>query len=204
MMGRLEEALSEIDLAISLDPLPPIGHEGRGYILMLAGRHREAIQQYEALVEFDPSFYKGWTSQARVYVQMGDYPKAIELYQKGRQLGGAIPNILAALGQAYALNGQPDHARALLEKLHEMASSASRTGAGSTFVPATCFAIVHLGLGENDRALEWLESGMERREMSLSALKVHPVYDPLRHQPRFQALLEGLGFAPAVYRKTTP
>ena len=63
---------------------------------------------------------------------------------------------------------------------------------------------MHLGLGENERALEWLEAGAERLQMSLSALKVHPVYDPLRHEPRFQALLRRLGLAPAVYRKSTP
>jgi TolB-like protein/Flp pilus assembly protein TadD len=199
MMGRFDEALYEIDLAISLDPLSAIAQEGRGFLQMLARRYGEARQQYEALIEFDPSFYKAWTSLGRVYAQIGDYPKAIEMYQKGRQLGGEIPNIVAALGQAYALNGQPDHARELLQKLHDLDSARRRTP-----VPGTCFAIVHLGLGENERALEWLEAGMERRHMSLSGLKVHPVYDPLRDEPRFQALLERLGLGPAVYRKTTP
>jgi serine/threonine-protein kinase len=204
MTGRLEEALAEADLAVSLDPLSAIAQEGRGFVLMVSRRYEEAIEQYRLLLEFEPSFYKAWTSLGRVYAQMGDYARAIEMYEKGLQLGGTIPNILAALGQAHALNGETARARELLQQLHEMSSSASRTGSGTSAVPATCFAIVHLGLGENDRALEWLEAGMERRQMSMSALKVHPVYDPLRHEPRFQALLQGLGLAPAVYRKTTP
>jgi serine/threonine-protein kinase len=193
MTGRLEEALAEAELAVSLDPLSAIALEGCGFVLMLSRRYEEAIEQYRLLLEFDPSFYKAWTSQGRVYAQMGDYARAIEMYEKGLQLGGTIPNILAALGQAHALNGETDRARELLQQLHEMSSSASRTGAGQWPVPATCFAIVHLGLGEYDRALEWLETGVARRQMPLSALKVHPIYDPLRHEPRFQALLVRIG-----------
>jgi TolB-like protein/Flp pilus assembly protein TadD len=195
MRGRFEEALAEAELAISLDPLSAIAQEGRGFVLMVARRYPEAMAQYNALLEFEPSFYKAWTSRGRVYTQMGEYAKAIESYRKGLELGGEIPNILAALGQAYALNGEPDRARELLRKLHDRSSVAPANLA----VPATCFAIVHLGLGENERALEWLESGMERLQMSLSGLKVHPVYDPLRGEPRFQALLrrvDGPGVLP--------
>ena len=204
MTGRLEEALAEAELAVSLDPLSAIAQEGRGFVLMVSRRYEEAIEQYRLLLEFEPSFYKAWTSQGRVYAQMGDYARAIKMYEKGLQLGGTIPNILAALGQSHALNGETDRAREILQQLHEMSSSASRTGSGTSAVPATCFAIVHLGLGENDRALEWLETGVERRQMPLSALKVHPIYDPLRNEPRFQALLVRIGLAPSLYRKTTP
>jgi serine/threonine-protein kinase len=204
MIGRFEEALSEIDQAISLDPLSAIAQEGRGFVLMVSRRYPEAVRQYEALKEFDPSFYKAWTSLGRVFAQMGEYAKAIENYRKGRELGGDIPNVLAALGQSYALNGQTERAKEMLRKMQEISSAADRTGGAGPSVSATSFAIVHLGLGENDRALDWLEKGMENRQMTLSGLKVHPVYDPLRHEPRFQALLQRIGFAPAVYRKTTP
>jgi len=204
MIGRFEEALSEIDQAITLDPLSAIAQEGRGFVLMVSRRYPEAVLQYEALKEFDPSFYKAWTSLGRVFAQMGDYAKAIENYQKGRELGGDIPNVLAALGQAYALNGQTERAKEMLRKMQEISSAAERTGGGGPSVAATSFAIVHMGLGENDRALDWLETGMENRQMTLSGLKVHPVYDPLRNEPRFEALLRRLGFAPAVYRKSTP
>ena len=204
MIGRFEEALSEIDQAITLDPLSAIAQEGRGFVLMVSRRYPEAVRQYEALKEFDPSFYKAWTSLGRVFAQMGEYAKAIENYRKGRELGGDIPNVLAALGQSYALNGQTERAREMLRKLQEISSAADRTGGAGPSVSATSFAILHLGLGENDRALDWLEKGMENRQMTLSGLKVHPVYDPLRHEPRFQALLRRIGFAPAVYRKTTP
>jgi len=70
------------------------------------------------------------------------------MYEKGLQLGGTIANILAALGQAHALNGRTDRARELLQQLHEMSSSASRTGCGTSAVPAPASRIVQPGLGK--------------------------------------------------------
>ena len=194
MVGHLDEALSEIDLAISLDPLSAIAQEGRGFLLMLAGRYDESIRQLEALAEFDPSFHKAWTSQGRVYTQKGDYTKAIAMHEKARALAGDLPSLLGALGQAYALAGETERARELLRRIEGISNARQRTGASrGPAVPATAFAIIHIGLGEYDQALAWLERAMDQRQMPLSALKVHPVYNPLRGRPRFQALLERIG-----------
>jgi serine/threonine-protein kinase len=94
------------------------------------------------------------------------------------------------MGQAFALSGRPDRARALLAELDAMSRE--------RFVPSTCFALIHGGLGEVDRALDWLEHGADRREMPVSALLVHPAYDTLRDHPRFAALLRRLGLAGAA------
>jgi serine/threonine-protein kinase len=108
------------------------------------------------------------------------------LLDQGRAMAGDIPNILAAMGQVYGLGGEKERAREMLERLAGMA----RTG----YVPSTSFAIVHLGLGELDRALDWLEKGLAVHDPPLCSLNVHPVYDPLRGEPRFQRLLAALGF----------
>jgi serine/threonine-protein kinase len=62
------------------------------------------------------------------------------------------------------------------------------------YVPSTCFALVHLGLGEREQALQWLEKGCEQHELPLSAIKVHPIWDPLRPEPRFRKLLNRMRF----------
>ena len=62
--------------------------------------------------------------------------------------------------------------------------------AGRFYVSSTCFALIHLGVDENREALDWLERGCRQRELPLISLKVHPAYDPLRREPRFQALVE--------------
>ena len=185
MLGRLEEALVEIDIAQHLDPLSPIIREGKGFVFMLFGRYDEAIEEYRQMLELDCFFYKAFTSMGRAYTQKGMYEEGISMLQKGRSLSGDIPNILGALGQTYALAGRPADARRLLDELSELSRR--------RHVPSSCFALIHLGLGEKKRALEWLEVGCEKRDSPMVALKVHPAYDDLRGEPRFQALLERIG-----------
>jgi hypothetical protein len=63
------------------------------------------------------------------------------------------------------------------------------------YVPSTTFAFIHAGLGENGRALDWLERAAEGHELPLAGVKVHPAYDSLRAEPRFSALLQKLRLA---------
>jgi TolB-like protein/Flp pilus assembly protein TadD len=190
MLGRWKEAFQEIDLALELDPLSPIIREGKGFLLMLTRRYDEAIEEYRQILDLDCFFYKAFTSMGRAYTQKGMYEEAIAMLQKGRSLSGDLPSILGALGQTYALAARPGDARRLLEELAELAKR--------RHVSSTCFALIHLGLGEKEQALECLEIGARGRETSLAGLKVHPAYDELRGEPRFQALLRKLGMAGAA------
>ena len=76
------------------------------------------------------------------------------MFQKGRSLSGEVPNILAALGQTYALDGRENEARLMLSKLKAMAAE--------RYVPASSIAVVHIGLGETEAALELLEVAAEQ------------------------------------------
>ena len=184
LIGRFAEAGAEIDLALQLDPLSSIIREGRMFVKFLEGRYEEAAQGYRALIADDPAFYKGYTSLGRVYAQQGKFLDAIRMLEKGRSLAGDIPSILGAMGQVYALGGEPERAREILSQLERKRPN--------SWVPSTVFAIVHIGLGEHERALDWLERGCRHHELPITALKVHPVYDPLRAAPRFQAVLREL------------
>jgi hypothetical protein len=119
---------------------------------------------------------------------MGRFDQAIAMLQKAHDTHAGVPNIIGALGQTLALAGKIGKARACLDQLHSLARA--------QHVPSTCFAIVHLGLGEHERSLEWLEKACKNRELSLTMIRIHPVYDPLRAEPRFQALLPRMGFLP--------
>ena len=186
IMGRLEDARQEIEIALELDPLSSIIYEGRAGFYTLERRYEEAIRGFREILEFDPSFYKAYTGMGRAYAQLGRYGEARAMLEKGRSLAGNVPNILSALGQVAALSGDSARARAMLDQL----AAQART----EYVQSTCFARVHMGLGETGRALDWLEKGCEQRELTLSMLKVHPVYDPLRSEPRFQAILREMRF----------
>ena len=118
---------------------------------------------------------------------MGRYEEAIALFERARALGGDVPSVLAALGDTLARAGFVWEARGLLEEL--------QAAAKIRWIPAASFAVLNIGLGDHDAALSHLETACDRREM-VGGLKMHPTYDPLRSEPRFQSLLERIGFLP--------
>jgi TolB-like protein/Tfp pilus assembly protein PilF len=185
MHGRLEEAIIEIETARELDPLSSIILEGWAFLKTLARRYDEAIERYNELIRLDPSFYKGYTSLGRAYLQKRMYAAAIAKAETGRSLAGTVPSILGLLGEAHARSGNHAEARRLLAELREMIPSQP--------VHSSSFAIIHLGLGEKDEALTWLERAVDNHEPQACSFKMHPVYDEVRGEPRFQALLSRIG-----------
>jgi len=185
-LGRFEEGLDELEIAHRLDPLSLIITEGIGYIHMLQRRFVESAEVHRSIIRADPGFYKGYTGLGRVLIQMGRYDEAIDALKTGAKLAGVVPNILGAMGQAYALQGNEHEARRKLAELE-------RLNASSQYVPATCFAVIHAGLGECDHAIEWLRRGAEERHLSLAVAAVHPAYDRLRDAPRFSELMRMMG-----------
>jgi len=186
MLGRLDEALREAQIAQQLDPLSSIIIEGNAYVRMVRGEYQAAIAACREILSFDPSFYKAYATMGRIHVQMGEYQGAIRLLEKARSMAGDLPNILGAMGQTYALLGDTCRARELLSQLHGLSKV--------RHVPAVSFAVIHLGLGEHSRVLDWLEEGSRRKESQLANLYTHPLYAPLRDEPRFQALVRRLRF----------
>ncbi|PWU00955.1 MAG: hypothetical protein C5B51_23990 [Terriglobia bacterium] len=182
LRGCFEEAWKENEIAISLDPLSSVTYEGRAFLCILRGQYEEALRHARDIAEFDPTFYKAYTSMGRAYALMGRHADSLAMLEKGRSLAGDVPNILAAMGHVLALSGDRAGARGVLEQLQARSRE--------SYIPSTCFAIVHLGLGEKEQALDWLEHGCGQREPPLAVLKVHPVYAELRSELRFQAILK--------------
>jgi TolB-like protein/Flp pilus assembly protein TadD len=185
-MGRFEEAREHIEIARRLDPLSAIILLSEGYLSLLERDYEEALRLYRELLELDPFFSKTFSSIGRAFALMGRYDEAIEMFNKAIAYGGPAPNTLGALGQTYALAGMEGAARRKLAELEQIA--------GHTHVSCTCFALIHVGLGENQRALDLLEMGAARRDLALANLKIHPAYDSIRSEPRFQKLVHRIGF----------
>jgi tetratricopeptide (TPR) repeat protein len=188
LLGRFDEAEAEVQLARQLDPLSLILSEGIGYVLMLRGDYERAADEFRQIMGLDSGFYKAYSGLGRVFSLMGNYDDAITMLQKAQSMAGDIPSIVGALGQVLALSGRPEQARECLRKLEQMSRS--------RHVQSAAFAILHLGLGEIDQCLTWLETASEQHESQIVALKVHPVYAPLRSEPRFKAVLQRIGFLP--------
>ena len=185
LLGRCQEALSEARAAFDLDPLSMIIREGVGYMHMICRDYPRAVAVYREITDMDPDFYKGYSSLGRVLSLMGKHDLALAALERARKLGGDVPSILSALGEVMARTGRVEEARCYLHELTELSQV--------RWVPASCFAVLHMGLGDYPAALTFLETATDRREFSVTALKVHPLYDPLRSEPRFQRLLERIG-----------
>jgi serine/threonine-protein kinase len=95
---------------------------------------------------------------------------------------------LAEKALVYGLMGQRDSATAVLSELMEMSEQ------GETYVAPDLIALAHIGLGQHEEAMDWLEKAWDEREQGLIHLKMSPWYDPLRSHPRFQALMEKMDF----------
>lgn len=181
LLGRMEEAREQIEIAHNMDPLSSIILEGKGLLALLCRDYDLALAYYRDTLELDASFYRAYSAMGRAYIQKGDYDTAVTMLEKGRSLAGGLTSILSALAQAHALAGRIAEARKILADLREMAKK--------RYVPSTAFALIHLCLGENSLALKWLEKACRQHELSICVVKTHPAYDALRGDPCFDALV---------------
>jgi len=188
LLGKFDEAKSQVLEAHHLDPLSLIIREGCGYVYMLRREYAQSVAAYQELIDLDGGFYKAYSSMGRVLSLMKRYDAALEALEKARLLGGNVPSILSAIAHTLGLAGRKKEARARLDEL--------RTLADEQWVPQLCFAVAHLGLAEHQESLTWLEAATDKREIAVTALYVHPMYDPLRAEPRFEALLRRIKFLP--------
>jgi tetratricopeptide (TPR) repeat protein len=188
LLGRFDEAESQVEAARESDPLSLILHEGVAYIRLLRRDYDGAMEEFRRVAELDPGFYKAYSGQGRVLSLTGQYDGAITMLEKALNIAGEIPNIVAALGQTLALAGRRREACECLDRLTSMAQQ--------RHLSSSCFAILHLGLGDVEKSLGWLEHACDQHELQIGGVHVHPVYDPLRGEPRFQRILDRIGFLP--------
>ena len=179
--GQFDRAVAEVSRAVELDPVSPIIHSDLGSVYIGARRYDEAMKQIHTALELDPQFYWAHRNLAVALELTGAPENAIAEYQKALELGDD-PRVLASLGHAEASIGRQNEARATLKQLTEVSKTRYVSGYG--------FVVIHLALGEKDRALEWLEKeARERSGFEINFIKVDPYLDPLRGDPRFEALV---------------
>jgi serine/threonine protein kinase/Flp pilus assembly protein TadD len=183
--GRLDQAMEERNLAEKLDPLSPFTVANAGYPYYYARQYDEAIKHYRKALELDPNYSWGhlWIGQA--YLQKEMYKEAIDEINQAIRLSNGDTRPLATLGHAYAVAGRRDDAMKVLAQLQEMAKQ--------RYVSPYFIALVYVGLREDDQAFAWLQKAYEERHPYLILMKVEPVFDRLRPDPRFADLARRVG-----------
>lgn len=184
-MGRREEALSEAEKAKELDPLSPIVSLISSRIFYWNHEYDLAVAGYAKIIELDPGFASAHTRLGMTYLAKGSVADAVREFEEAERLAGPDPYKEGLLGYAKALSGNKGAAHELIQKL----TARSRR----EYVPALSIALIYVGLGDRDRALEWLSHSYQDRSTHMVYAKVDPLLDSLRSEPRFNALLHQMG-----------
>ena len=185
-LGRTEEALTHMQRARELDPLSLIIKANVGVIHYFGRQYDQALEQLGRIVQEKPEFPVAHWGMGLAYEQKGDMELALAAFEKAAELTGRGTNVLASLGRAYAVTGRSKDARNILEELTSRAKQ--------RYVSSYQIALVHVGLGEKEKAFAALEKAFEERSTLLTYLKMDPRFDPLRTEPRFRALLQRMNF----------
>ena len=181
-LGQFDRTIAEGKRAIELDPLSLVINADLGTDYFYARRYDEAIAQLRKTIEMDPRFYLAHWDLGVVWQSKGQLNEAIAEYSKAVELNDD-PYVLALLGQAYARTGQREEAQKILARLSEEAKS--------RYVHAYSFALIYLALGDKERAIDEMERAYrERAGNDIAFIKVDPMLDDLRGNPRFEALVQ--------------
>jgi len=180
--GRADESIREMRKGKELEPLEPAPPTHVGWALGFARRIDESIEELRNTVASDPEFSLTYMVLAVNFMAKNIWGEAVEESQKFVELSGGSVYALSLLGTAYGFAGMKDEALKILERLDGLSKD--------RYVGPFFRAMVWMGLGEKNKALEGLEKAYEERESFMGWLKVWPTFDILRSEPRFQALLK--------------
>src|SRR6266704_3260898 len=185
-MGRYEEAKKYGARALELDPLSVSNYWFLGWGAIYAGRYDEAMAHFSKAAELDPN--NPWTRWflGRAYLFKGMPQRGIEEMETALHLSPDDPLGLGFVGYAYAVTGRRADALKILQRLDELAKH--------RFVSTAARIYVYAGLGDKDKAFEWLEKAYQERSDTLAWFKFDPESKSLQSDPRFAVLMRKIGF----------
>jgi len=179
-LERYDDALREVRRAHELDPIQI--QTDFATTLLRAGRIDEALEEARRALRDNPGAPRAHSNLGWALIFHGDHAAGIASLEHAWTLSPNSTLFLSQLGQAYAVTGNVERARKILQQLHDRAIH--------EFVSPYHFAYVYVGLGEADTAIDWLERAFERRSGAIYGIKGSFLFRNLRSHPRFKALLQ--------------
>ena len=183
--ARHDEAIVEIERAQQLDPLSLIIEANAGIDHYYARQYDAATQILTKAVQREPDFWVLHSMLGQVYLAKGQTDLAISEFEKAQAVSPENVRITSMLGLAYARAGRQQEAERLLQDMVGLSSK--------RYVSPALIAIVHMGLGHTEATFTWLEKAYQERSDWMNLLKTEPLFDPLRNDSRFRALLKNVG-----------
>jgi tetratricopeptide (TPR) repeat protein len=185
-LGRHDDAIAHLTRAVELDPVSLLMHANLGVVYWRARRYDEAQRQMAETLDMDPNYMLGHLNVGLIHAARGAYDDAAAAFRRASSYSPRFGDPLGLLGHVYARAGKITEARAIGEELGRLSSG--------TYVSAYIRALYHLGFDERTLALSELERAYDERSWLVAMVKVDPLLDPLRSEPRFQALVQRLQF----------
>jgi serine/threonine-protein kinase len=183
--SRVDEALAQVTAASELDPLSPVVGTNIGWVLSNARRFPEAIAAFQSVVARDPQYVQAHSRLASAYAFSGRHAEAVAEAETANRLAGGSVATRAMIVQTLALAGRREEAdRLLAQLLQERARQ---------YVPTGAIGNIYAAMGRADEAIDWLARSHEERTNNNAYLAVDPIYDSVRADPRFEALLRATG-----------
>lgn len=185
-LNRLDEALVEIRRTHELDPLSPIISTAVGRVLHFSRRFEEATAQCRRTLELNSQFAGAYFDLGLTYVLQKMYSEAIAAFERLKELSEDPKGAMLYLASTYFRMGDQDKGLEIYEELMELSKT--------EYISRIPLACVYSESGDPEKAFELLEQGYAARDSNLVYLLCEPVFDPLRPDPRFQDLVNRMGF----------
>ncbi len=181
-LGRFDEAVSNFEKAKELDPSSLPVNTASGVLFYYARQYDRAIKECRKALEIDPGYPRAHEYIGLAYLEKKSFKKALKELEKAEKLTGGKGLFLADIAYAQAVTGNQQEAQETVRGLIERSEK--------SYVPAYLIALIFAARGDKNQAFEYLEKAYEERDTGLTFAKVDPRLDPLRDDPRFEALLE--------------
>jgi tetratricopeptide (TPR) repeat protein len=185
VIGKFDESIAARKRAYELDPLSLYTTTSVGRAFYYARQYDQAVEWYKKGIELNAANVPAWSSLGESYEQLKMYDAAVQAYLQQKSIVGAPPETITALREAYAASG----IRGYWRKELDFANQQLRQGPIAPLRMITIF----IRLGEKDQAFQWLDKAYEQRTNQLIFLKADPLYDGVRADSRFAALLKKIG-----------
>ena len=183
--GRHTEALAEAKLAQELDPLNLRINAVEGQLLVYAGQVDTGLDRLQKTLELDPNYGLAHNFTSLGYIVKQMFAQAADEARKAIKADPANSRAKSQLGYALARAGKISEAYAVVDEM--VKASAEK------YVSAASIALVFNGLGDQEKTFAWLERALREHDPRLVSLRVDPVWNNLRSDPRFEAVLRRIG-----------
>ena len=183
--GRFDQALIEAHSAQEIDPASVSVRRGLGYVYFYARRYDQAKYHLMRAIEMNPLAEESYRILGLILIYAREFDEAERALKEALELPGAATYTRVTMALARASAGDPEYARETLKFLQERLKH--------DYVSPVELASVHIALGQNDHAIDWMEKAYAERRGWMAYLNVHPVLDPLRNEPRFKVLVRKMG-----------